>query len=315
MSIQLVKESVHLTVNVGISKTLPLATMSEQAHACWKLRNWSPSTWLVCGHFIQIYSCMVFVSHACMYTNNFEHIYKWFGTFCRDESLLMRVLYNNNHELWSLWVIILLNCILNHGDIATCNFYFSVSDYKVCTLLLQTISCQVWLCTTTSVNSLIAVVHYTRKSFLTTEHWFKFTPAKRRLTTSHLPVLEPVLKRALPSYTICSNSLPLPTPGILWASPRALRGSAIHIFLVHCILPINWEQSLRFTRFNIKNDLISFVLIVYLIALLINFLFAQYCLDDHWASHKFLVVITLSSYSFSISTIPSSEEMKLQTDP
>ena len=62
--------------------------------------------------------------------------------------------------------IILLNCILNHGDIATCNFYFSVSDYKICTLLLQTISCQLLLCTTTSVNSLIAVVHFTRKSFL-----------------------------------------------------------------------------------------------------------------------------------------------------
>ena len=57
--------------------------------------------------------------------------------------------------------IILLNCILNHGNIATC----SVSDYKNCTLLLQTISCQVWLCTTTSVNSLLAVVHFTRKSF------------------------------------------------------------------------------------------------------------------------------------------------------
>ena len=36
--------------------------------------------------------------------------------------------------------IIVLNCILN--DIATCNCYFIVSDY-VCTLLLQTISCQV----------------------------------------------------------------------------------------------------------------------------------------------------------------------------
>ena len=36
---------------------------------------------------------------------------------------------------------ILLNCILN-DIIATCNFYFSVSDY-VYTLLLKTISCQV----------------------------------------------------------------------------------------------------------------------------------------------------------------------------
>ena len=61
--------------------------------------------------------------------------------------------------------IILLKCILNHGDIATYNFYFSVSDYKICTLLLQTISCQLCLCTTTSVNSVISVVHFTRKSF------------------------------------------------------------------------------------------------------------------------------------------------------
>ena len=34
---------------------------------------------------------------------------------------------------------------------------------------------------------------------------FKFTPTKRRLTTSHLPILEPVLKRAIPSYKIYSN--------------------------------------------------------------------------------------------------------------
>ena len=41
---------------------------------------------------------------------------------------------------------------------------------------------------------------------------------------------------------------------------RTSRGSAIHVFLVYCILPINREKSLRFTRFN----LISFVPIVYL---------------------------------------------------
>ena len=44
------------------------------------------------------------------------------------------------------------------------------------------------------------------------------TPIKRRLTTSHLPILEPVLKPALPSYTIYSSSLPPSTPDILWAS-------------------------------------------------------------------------------------------------
>ena len=42
--------------------------------------------------------------------------------------------------------IILMNCILN--DIfATCNVYFS--NY-VCPLLLQTISCEVWLCAKTT---------------------------------------------------------------------------------------------------------------------------------------------------------------------
>ena len=57
---------------------------------------------------------------------------------------------------------ILLNCILN--GIATCNFCFSVSDY-ICTLLLQTITCQVWLCTTTVANNLIAVGHLTINIF------------------------------------------------------------------------------------------------------------------------------------------------------
>ena len=47
---------------------MPLATMSQQAHACWELKYWSPSTLLVCGHFIQIQSCMS-ICFACMYTN------------------------------------------------------------------------------------------------------------------------------------------------------------------------------------------------------------------------------------------------------
>ena len=72
--------NVHLTVSLGISKTMPLATMSQQAHACWKLRNWSPSTWLVYGHFIQIHSCMG-ICFSCMYTRNHEHFHKWFHMF------------------------------------------------------------------------------------------------------------------------------------------------------------------------------------------------------------------------------------------
>ena len=41
---------------------------------------------------------------------------------------------------------------------------------------------------------------------------FKFTPTKKAISyISHLPILEPVLKPALPSYPIYSNSLPLPS--------------------------------------------------------------------------------------------------------
>ena len=55
---------------------------------------------------------------------------------------------------------------------------------------------------------------------------------KARGLGSNLLPSEPVLKPALPSYTIYSNSLP---PSYLWhfnALPRASRGSAIQIFLV-----------------------------------------------------------------------------------
>ena len=98
----------------GNLKTMPLATMSQQAHAFWELKHWSPSTLLVCGHFIQIQSCMS-ISFSFMYTNNYKHFHKWFGIFYSDDSVLARV----PHIQWS-WVmttfIVLLNCILN--DIA-----------------------------------------------------------------------------------------------------------------------------------------------------------------------------------------------------
>ena len=98
----------------GNLKTMPLATMSQQAHAFWELKHWSPSTLLVCGHFIQIQSCMS-ISFSFMYTNNYKHFHKWFGIFYSDDSVLTRV----PHIQWS-WVmitfIVLLNCILN--DIA-----------------------------------------------------------------------------------------------------------------------------------------------------------------------------------------------------
>ena len=49
---------------------------------------------------------------------------------------------------------------------------------------------------------------------------FKFTPTKRRLSTSHIPVLEPVLKPALLSCTNYSDSLLPSINDILWASPH-----------------------------------------------------------------------------------------------
>ena len=79
------------------------------------------------------------------------------------------------------------------------------------------------------------------------ENSLKFTPTKRRLSASHLPTLEPLLKPALSSYTINSNSLapfhPWNFMGFLpptWAP----RGSAIQVFVVTtsnmscCLFPV-----------------------------------------------------------------------------
>ena len=70
----------------GNFKTIPLATMSQQAHAWWT------STLLVCGHFIQIHSC-IGICFSCMYTNKCEHFHKRCGTLYRDNSVLVRVLH------------------------------------------------------------------------------------------------------------------------------------------------------------------------------------------------------------------------------
>ena len=75
-----------------LKKTMPLATMSQQAHACWGLKYWSLSTLLVCGHFVQIHWSMS-ICFSCMYTNNYKHFHKWFGFFFSDNSVLMRVLH------------------------------------------------------------------------------------------------------------------------------------------------------------------------------------------------------------------------------
>ena len=93
VKIYLVRGSAHFTVTLGIYKTMPLATMSQHAHACWELKYWSPSTLLVCGHFIQIHSCMS-ICFSCMYTHNYKHFHKWFGIFYSDNLVLMRVPHN-----------------------------------------------------------------------------------------------------------------------------------------------------------------------------------------------------------------------------
>ena len=83
------------------------------------------------------------------------------------------------------------------------------------------------------LNNTRTLFKFQRILFLTTEYWLTYTPTKRRLTKSHFPILEPVMKLTLPSYTIYSSSLPRFTPDILWTFPtRGSRGSAIHVFLV-----------------------------------------------------------------------------------
>ena len=82
--------------------------MSQRAHACWELREWSPSTWLVCGHFIRIYSCMG-ICFSCMYTNNSdEHLQEWFGPVSSDSVVMKALIFNiiishdhfhNSHEM------------------------------------------------------------------------------------------------------------------------------------------------------------------------------------------------------------------------
>ena len=49
---------------------------SQQAHACWELKNWSPLTWLVFEHFVQIHSWLS-IYFSCLYTNNYKHFHKY----------------------------------------------------------------------------------------------------------------------------------------------------------------------------------------------------------------------------------------------
>ena len=51
--------------------------LNKLMHVDRELKYWSPSTLLLCGHFIQIHSCMS-ICFSCMYTNNYKHFHKWY---------------------------------------------------------------------------------------------------------------------------------------------------------------------------------------------------------------------------------------------
>ena len=61
----------------------------------------------------------------------------------------------------------------------------------------------------------------------------KFTPTKRRLSTSHLPIFEPVLKPTLPSNTIYSISLPPSHPSHLLASTERFCETRISSLIIY----------------------------------------------------------------------------------
>ena len=115
----------HVILQVITRKYHPFTTSHNQSHELkgwsshqfyhwYKLkhthhdrwRNWPPSTWLVCWHFIQIHSC-IGICFLCMYTNNSEH--KKMGTFYMDSLLYDEMPaysmikshdhFNNSHEL------------------------------------------------------------------------------------------------------------------------------------------------------------------------------------------------------------------------
>ena len=78
--------------------------------------------------------------------------------------------------------------------------YIWLSDFQKLFLWQQvsTSSCKHWLLFLNNTNPIKIPEH----PFQRQSTGFKFTPTKRRLSTSHIPILELVLKPALPSYTI-----------------------------------------------------------------------------------------------------------------
>ena len=60
---------VYIWLSVSEFQNLWLWQVSLSSCMLRTRRNWSPSTWLVCGHFKQIHFCMG-PCFSCMYTNN-----------------------------------------------------------------------------------------------------------------------------------------------------------------------------------------------------------------------------------------------------
>ena len=73
-------------------KTMPLATMSQQAHACWSRIETLITFNVTCmWTFIQIHSCMR-ICFSCMFTNNYINTFiNDLVFFYCDNSVLLRV--------------------------------------------------------------------------------------------------------------------------------------------------------------------------------------------------------------------------------
>ena len=108
LSIHLVRESAHLTVNLGISKTMPLATMSQQLLI--HVENWETDHLqhdLYVDISYEFTLAWVLVSHACTQITLMNTcIFKWFGTSLQGFSgnqwrpaYSMMIGHDSSHEL------------------------------------------------------------------------------------------------------------------------------------------------------------------------------------------------------------------------
>ena len=148
MSIHLVMDTVHLTASLGIYKTTPLATtcLNKLMH----VEKWETDYLQHEDISYKFTLAWVFVSHAQITMNTFINDYG-------DDSAYEGTAYS----------IIMSHDYFHNSPQLPTTSNFSVSDY-VHTFLLQTISCEEWLCTATAIsaNTLIAVVHLTIFFFL-----------------------------------------------------------------------------------------------------------------------------------------------------